>query len=390
MARYDDPAFEVVSILFRVLASKKVTTPGSFQSHEGQSAVKCNVKANEGQLYFLEKQFLFISKQPTLVLHSDISAVTFARFVVPVVLPFIARADLAVARSVGGALPSARTFDLNVRLKGDSDHPIIFSALNKEELTTIEEHLRAKKIRVKNEMDELAAAEVAALGDDDDDDDDDDMDVDKAAVKDLLGEEDDEDSEGALALSGARVPAPDTDSARSLVSFTSQSTRTSRPSLNRTAAVEGAATRTRTRTPGATSPRRKRPRPTSEQAWTRAYSCEPLQDYCTAARRAVGVEPPLVVSLLTKLRYVPHDFDRNQQTDNLQHAVNTPAAITRLRRPRRRRDPTWTRAAGSPPPRRGPHSTAAPAPQHRARVVRMHAEGPCPSDHGSRASPARR
>ena len=79
MARYDDPAFEVVSILFRVLASKKVTTPGSFQSHEGQSAVKCNVKANEGQLYFLEKQFLFISKQPTLVLHSDISAVTFAQ-----------------------------------------------------------------------------------------------------------------------------------------------------------------------------------------------------------------------------------------------------------------------------------------------------------------------
>ncbi|KAK4705999.1 FACT complex subunit SSRP1/POB3, partial [Phenoliferia sp. Uapishka_3] len=176
LARYDDPAFEVVSVLFRVLAAKKVTTPGNFQSHEGQSAVKCNVKANEGQLYFLEKQFIFISKQPTLVLHSDISAVTFAR--------------------VGGALPSARTFDLNVKLKGDSDHPIIFSALNKEELTTIEEHLRSKKIRVKNEMDELAAAEVAALGDDgDSDDDDESMDVDKAAVKDLLGEEDDEDSE---------------------------------------------------------------------------------------------------------------------------------------------------------------------------------------------------
>lgn len=30
--RYDDPAFEVVSILFRVLAAKKVTTPGNFQS----------------------------------------------------------------------------------------------------------------------------------------------------------------------------------------------------------------------------------------------------------------------------------------------------------------------------------------------------------------------
>lgn len=101
--------------------------------------------------------------------------------------------------SVGGALPSARTFDLNVRLKADSDHPIIFSALNKEELAPIEEFLRSKKIRVKNEMEELAAAEVAALGDDDDDDDDnsDGMDVDKSlGGNKLLGEEDDEDSEG--------------------------------------------------------------------------------------------------------------------------------------------------------------------------------------------------
>lgn len=31
-AHYDDPAFEVVSILFRVLADKKVTTPGNYQS----------------------------------------------------------------------------------------------------------------------------------------------------------------------------------------------------------------------------------------------------------------------------------------------------------------------------------------------------------------------
>ena len=29
---YDDPAYEVVSLLFRVLTQKKVVTPGSFQS----------------------------------------------------------------------------------------------------------------------------------------------------------------------------------------------------------------------------------------------------------------------------------------------------------------------------------------------------------------------
>lgn len=30
--RYDDPAHEVVSKLFRTLAGKKITTPGNFQS----------------------------------------------------------------------------------------------------------------------------------------------------------------------------------------------------------------------------------------------------------------------------------------------------------------------------------------------------------------------
>ncbi|GAA5956646.1 hypothetical protein JCM8115_000636 [Rhodotorula mucilaginosa] len=145
---YDDPAYEVVSLLFRVLTQKKVVTPGSFQSHDGQAAVKCNLKANEGQLYFLERQLLFISKQPTLVSFNEISAIVLAR--------------------VGGALPSARTFDLSIRLKDSSSvsggGPLVFSAVSKEELQTITDFLSMKKIKLKNEMDELAQAEaVAAL-----------------------------------------------------------------------------------------------------------------------------------------------------------------------------------------------------------------------------------
>ncbi|GAA5892755.1 hypothetical protein JCM6882_000573 [Rhodosporidiobolus microsporus] len=149
---YDDPAYEVVSLLFRVLTQKKVITPGNFQSHDGQAAVKCNLKANEGQLYFLEKQLLFISKQPTLVSFSEISAVILAR--------------------VGGALPSARTFDLSIRLKDTAagGNPV-FSALNKEELQNITDFLTMKKIKVKNEMEELAAVEAEALGGESSDDD---------------------------------------------------------------------------------------------------------------------------------------------------------------------------------------------------------------------------
>ena len=175
--KFDDPAYEVVSIAFRVLTQKKVTTPGKYQSADGQSAVKCNVKANEGQLYLLEKQMLFISKQPVLVLFSEIAAVTFAR--------------------VGGALPTARTFDLSIRLKASAgEAPVVFSSLNKEELGPIEEFLRSKGIRVKNEMEELQQAEMAMLnaaGSDDDDDAA--MSVDSDGDKGKIGGDMDDDSE---------------------------------------------------------------------------------------------------------------------------------------------------------------------------------------------------
>lgn len=123
---YDDPAYEVVSLLFRVMTEKKVVTPGSFQSygllsflphqvseadaeafradnrHDGQAAVKCNLKANEGQLYFLERQLLFISKQPTLVSFNEISAIVLARCV------FFSRAHTVLGAGgtlTGGARP---------------------------------------------------------------------------------------------------------------------------------------------------------------------------------------------------------------------------------------------------------------------------------------------
>jgi structure-specific recognition protein 1 len=92
----------------------------------------------------------------------------------------------------------------------------IFSALNKEELTSITEFLTMKKIKVKNEMEELAAAEAEALGGamEDDSDDDDAMSIDsddddrpkkrqsaKATGPATIGQMgDDEDSEGGSLL----------------------------------------------------------------------------------------------------------------------------------------------------------------------------------------------
>ncbi|TNY23134.1 hypothetical protein DMC30DRAFT_450742 [Rhodotorula diobovata] len=273
---YDDPAYEVVSLLFRVLTQKKVITPGTFMSHDNHAAVKCNLKANEGQLYFLEKQLLFISKQPTLVSFSEISAVVLAR--------------------VGGALPSARTFDLAIRLKDSSSSaPLVFSALSKEELTNITDFLTLKKIKVKNEMDELAAAEAEALGaaamESDSDDDDDAMSVDEdkprargaaAAGGDAMDEDDE--SEGALLLSlplflPPSAPFADTFSA---LPTHAQSTKTSRR-RRRTAGARRATRKGRTTTAARATQRR------------RATTPSPRRRSRRRGERARGWRPAVVV-----------------------------------------------------------------------------------------------
>ncbi|POW20149.1 hypothetical protein PSHT_03844 [Puccinia striiformis] len=155
--KIEGQAHEVVSIIFKGLAKKKIIFPQTSLGHSnGQTAVKCNMKANEGLLYFLEKYVLFISKQPILINLADLHSVKFAR--------------------VGGALQSGRTFDLVITKKDEID--LQFSSLNREEHSVIESFFESKGKKIENEMnDDLLGAAVGPLSDDDDDDDDDDEDA---------------------------------------------------------------------------------------------------------------------------------------------------------------------------------------------------------------------
>ncbi|KAI9622683.1 hypothetical protein H4Q26_014964 [Puccinia striiformis f. sp. tritici PST-130] len=171
--KIEGQAHEVVSIIFKGLAKKKIIFPQNFTSSNGQTAVKCNMKANEGLLYFLEKYVLFISKQPILINLADLHSVKFAR--------------------VGGALQSGRTFDLVITKKDEID--LQFSSLNREEHSVIESFFESKGKKIENEMnDDLLGAAVGPLSDDDDDDDDDDEDA--AEGKDDDDESDDESFHG--------------------------------------------------------------------------------------------------------------------------------------------------------------------------------------------------
>lgn len=100
--KYDNSAHEVVTQIFRGLTGRKVTTPGSFQSHHGQAAVKCSMKANEGWLYCLEKSFIFIPKPTIYIPISHVRSVTLSR--------------------VGASVSASRTFDLTFALAEGGEH----------------------------------------------------------------------------------------------------------------------------------------------------------------------------------------------------------------------------------------------------------------------------
>ncbi|CAG8487824.1 9224_t:CDS:10 [Ambispora leptoticha] len=149
--KYEDkPLFEVVSSVFKGLTQRKVTVPGSYRSHHGNSAFKCSMKANEGYLYPLEKCFLFIPKPPTFIPIQDIISVTFSR--------------------VSSSASSSRTFDLKFNLKNKTE--IQFSSINREEHKNIEDWMKTKNINAQNDMTEdsmFAYKAIEELGDTDED-----------------------------------------------------------------------------------------------------------------------------------------------------------------------------------------------------------------------------
>lgn len=159
--RYEEPTFRIVTNLFRVLSQQKVNVPTGFTSSIGQESVRCNVKANDGTLYPLNKSLIWVSKQTILVPYSDVYQLVFSR--------------------VGGAVASAKTFDLRVETRHGGDHT--FQSINREEFDSLNNFFAERKIRIKNELADDAASmgkavdelldeddESKALPDDDDDD----------------------------------------------------------------------------------------------------------------------------------------------------------------------------------------------------------------------------
>lgn len=148
---YDESAHQVVGSIFRGLTGRKLTLPGSYKTVHGHAGVSCSLKASEGHLYPLERNFLFLSK--------------------PVFIPYNEIADITLSR-VGSSVSTSRTFDMTFKLR-NAQGEYQFSNISKEEQEGLEAFIKSKGIRLKNDLVEEKALLATALAQVDDDSDDD-------------------------------------------------------------------------------------------------------------------------------------------------------------------------------------------------------------------------
>ena len=124
----------LIAKTFKVIAKKKVFIPGKFANATQQACVKCAYRANEGLLYPLEKQFIFIHKPPILIRNNEIESIEFQRY--------------------AGGQGSTRNFDLCINLNtsatGGSAKEYTFSGIDRSDYQGLYNFITSKKIRIKN------------------------------------------------------------------------------------------------------------------------------------------------------------------------------------------------------------------------------------------------
>jgi len=125
----------LIAKTFKVIARKKVFIPGKFANANQQACVKCAYRANEGFLYPLEKQFVFIHKPPILIRFNEVESVEFQRY--------------------AGGQGSTRNFDLCVNLKASASasggpKEYTFMGIDRSDYAGLYNFLGTKKIKIKN------------------------------------------------------------------------------------------------------------------------------------------------------------------------------------------------------------------------------------------------
>ncbi|GMM30440.1 FACT complex subunit [Martiniozyma asiatica (nom. inval.)] len=135
---YSSNTHLVLANMFRGFTERRVVLPGSFVSKDSMVAVSCSLKANEGQIYPLEKCLLFVNKPTVLIPYSEIQSITFSRV---------------------GQGSAQRTFDMEVTTRGNGPNHT-FGNIDRAEQPLLENFFEQKNIKVRN--DEKIAQQMLA------------------------------------------------------------------------------------------------------------------------------------------------------------------------------------------------------------------------------------
>lgn len=121
--------FDVVTRVFKALTDRKVLVPGmNFSSKIGGSCVRCNLKANDGYLYCMEKSFFFVKKPLMYIRHTDIQELSFER--------------------LSNSSTGSKSFDLRIVTNEEKNNEHIFSGIQRDEYQNLFNFLKDKKLNL--------------------------------------------------------------------------------------------------------------------------------------------------------------------------------------------------------------------------------------------------
>ena len=117
---------DVIAKLFHYVMDKNIILPSSNFNFSKGPFIKCSYKANDGVLYFLEKNILFAHKP-----------------VLDIILDSIKEIELT--RIQAGSLLQ-KSFDIIIKLKNKEKYQ--FSGLDREEIDILKQYIEAKKLKL--------------------------------------------------------------------------------------------------------------------------------------------------------------------------------------------------------------------------------------------------
>ncbi|CXI88646.1 FACT complex subunit SSRP1, putative [Plasmodium berghei] len=156
-------AYDVVTRLFTALAKKNAIIPGDYRTAKNEHGITCSYRAASGQLYPLNKYFLFVVKPVILISFDDIVTLSFQRT---------------------GNINQHRFFSLIIKHKRGISYE--YTNIDKSEYAPLLEFLKSKNLNI---QDDANVSEKKTDFDDDDDD------LSESDEEDYVAEEEDEDDD---------------------------------------------------------------------------------------------------------------------------------------------------------------------------------------------------